>query len=41
MVSRRSSGGTERWWQVGRSQIRQEMPIGSKARAFDMSSPSA
>jgi hypothetical protein len=33
-VSRRSSGGTERWWQPCRSQIRQEMPIGSKARGF-------
>jgi hypothetical protein len=30
-LRRRSSGGTERWWQWARSQMRQEMPMGSKA----------
>jgi hypothetical protein len=27
---RRSSGGTARWWQCARSQMRQEMPMGWK-----------
>jgi len=37
----RSTGGTARWWQASRSQIRQLMPIGSKAASLVTSRSSA